>query len=210
LAQFGGNESIIQADKRLESSNNKDSTLGRKLQDVYEEVLSRSEKARTKYSVIKKENEASRDNLLAYLALRELDISKLQLSLANEGLSSLGRLEGQVLRSMEEVLGWLGIPSKVTTLVEPSFETASSLLEERSKLLLGRPREGKRTRIMITLDPATIYEPELLEQLLLSGMDIARINCAHDTQREWLMLINAIRTAEERLIQKSKGNWAYL
>ena len=168
-------------------------------------MVKQSEKASGKYSVLKKENEASRDNLLAYLALREQDISELQLSLANQGLSSLGRLEGQVLGSMEEVMDWLGTKPKETSLAKPSFKMASSLLEERSRLLLGRPREGRKTRIMVTLDPATMYQPELLEQLLLSGMDIARINCAHDTQREWLMLINAIRTAEERLIQRGKG-----
>ena len=39
----------------------------------------------------------------------------------------------------------------------------------------------------------------LLEQLLDKGMDIARINCAHDSSPEWAMIIDAIRHAEERL-----------
>ncbi|HMO55445.1 MAG TPA: hypothetical protein PJ994_13135, partial [Tepidiformaceae bacterium] len=36
-------------------------------------------------------------NLLAYVELRRHDLSQLQLELADVGLSSLGRLEGQVL-----------------------------------------------------------------------------------------------------------------
>lgn len=68
-----------------------------------------------------------------------------------------------------------------------------------------RPREGRRTRIMVTLDSSNIHQPELLEQLLREGMDIARINCADDSKKEWKMLIDAIRNAEERLIQRGQG-----
>ena len=35
-------------------------------------------------------------------------------------------------------------------------------------------------------------------------MDIARINCAHNSKREWKLLVESIRTAEERLIQHGK------
>ena len=77
-------------------------------------------------------------------------------------------------------------------------------LAKRSQLLLGRPREGRKTRIMVTLDSYNIHQPELLEQLLRSGMDIARINCAHDSKKEWKMLIEAIRYAEQRLIRADK------
>ncbi|HZA70793.1 MAG TPA: hypothetical protein VE548_13945 [Nitrososphaeraceae archaeon] len=47
------------------------------------------------------ENQASRDNLLSYLALRQYNLEDLQIKLAEEGLSSLGRLEGQVLIGIE-------------------------------------------------------------------------------------------------------------
>jgi len=36
-------------------------------------------------------------------------------------------------------------------------------------------------------------------------MDIARINCAHNTEKEWKLLIETIRNAEERLVQGGKG-----
>lgn len=179
--------------------------LQNKLYRLYSDVLKRAEISRAKFPLQREENEMSRDNLLAYLALREKDLSELQLALANEGLSSLGRLEGQVLSNIEKVMIHLGSTPKPTVLAKPTSQVAIMTLEERSKALLGRPRDGRRTRIMVTLDPATMYRPELLEQLLLSGMDIARINCAHDTPTEWLMLITAIRTAEDRLIQRGKG-----
>ncbi len=190
---------------RAKNGELRDQQLASKLHDLYRNIVSRSEKARDHFPVSGSDREASRDNLLAYLALRENDLSKLQLSLADEGFSSLGRLEAQVLEGIERVLSHMDVPPIETKLVKTSSATASSTIAERSRMLLGRPREGRRTRIMVTLDPATMYQPEMLEQLLLSGMDIARINCAHDTPREWLMLIGAIRTAEERLIQRGKG-----
>jgi pyruvate kinase len=180
-------------------------SLDKKISVLYAEVIVKSERARERFPIKKKDSEASRDNLLAYLALREKDLSSLQLALANEGLSSLGRLEGNVLINIERVMAHLRLPPKETMLSKPTSQFAYSTLEARSRALLGRPRDGRRTRIMVTLDPATMYQPELLEQLLISGMDIARINCAHDTPTEWLMLINAIRTAEDRLIQRGKG-----
>jgi pyruvate kinase len=58
---------------------------------------------------------------------------------------------------------------------------------------------------MVTLDASIIHQLELLEQLLLGGMDIARINCAHDSPREWVEIIEAIRHAEDRLIERGRG-----
>ena len=96
-------------------------------------------------------------------------------------------------------------PHETTCLCKPTFTDARLSLAKRSQLLLGRAREGRKTRIMVTLDSSNIHQPELLEELLRSGMDIARINCAHDSRKEWKMLIDAIRNAEERLIQRGQG-----
>ena len=71
-------------------------------------------------------------------------------------------------------------------------------------MLLGRPRKSRTTRIMVTIDIDIAHQPLLLEQLLINGMDIVRINCAYDTEKEWKVIINSIRKAEERLIQKGQ------
>jgi pyruvate kinase len=58
---------------------------------------------------------------------------------------------------------------------------------------------------MVTLDAGVIRQNQLLEQLLSAGMDIARINCAHDSLAEWAQIIDAIREAEDRLTQRGQG-----
>lgn len=137
-------------------------------------------------------------NLLAYRELRRHDISALQMALADAGLSSLGRLEGQVLDSVGRVLRWLGAGS--LELPGPTRTEAADVLEQRSRKLLGRPREGRTSRIMVTLDHE---EPELEEQLralLAAGMDIARINGAHGGAGDWKRVVSALRKAEKALV----------
>jgi pyruvate kinase len=181
------------------------SPLGEKLQTIYRAIAEQTGRARADYPFADRECESSRDNLLAYLVLREHDLRELQLELAEQGLSSLGRLESNVLASGRQVLKRLGLSVPPSALHAPTSDQARTLLAQRSRALLGRPREGRGTRIMVTLDASVIHQADLLEQLLLKGMDIARINCAHDSSPEWALIIDAIRHAEERLTRKGRG-----
>ena len=183
-------------------------TLGRQLNAIYVNTIELAQKAKGNFQLRIKENEnkCSRDNLLCYLALRKHDLLDLQLRLAEQGLSSLGMLEGEVLVSIEQVLKHFGIRhGNTSSLCKINSKSASLLLGKRSKLLFGSPRNGRRTYIMVTLDSTDIYQHELIEQLLEGGMDTARINCAHNTDKEWNLIIRAIRDAEERLVQRQKG-----
>ena len=175
------------------------------LGNLYQDVQQKAAEARTKFHFSDPDAQCSCDNLLAYLALREHDLQDLQLELAERGLSSLGRLEGSVLHSLRKVMHQVRIEPTDASLLVPDFTQAQSILSRRSTALLGRPRPLHHTRIMVTLDPGVVRQPELLEQLLLKGMDIARVNCAHDTAREWAKIITAVRDAEERLASRGQA-----
>lgn len=138
-------------------------------------------------------------------ALRKNDIESIQIDLAENGLSSLGRLENSVLLSIEQVLKHFGYtPSDDPYLTKISYEDAHSILTNRSKLLLGTSPKERNTKIMATIDIDTAYQPQLLEELLKNGMDIARINCAYNATQEWKIIIDAIRNAENRLNQREQ------
>ncbi|MEJ5220696.1 MAG: hypothetical protein WHT63_01655, partial [Tepidiforma sp.] len=125
----------------------------------------------------------SASNLLAYRALRTRDIAAVQVALADIGLSSLGRLEPNVLDSLEHVRAWLS--GSEPRCVAPSREQALRLQEQRAARLFGRPRPGRATRIMVTLDH-TVADPVLeAMHLLRAGMDVARINAAHGRAADW-------------------------
>jgi len=56
----------------------------------------------------------------------------------------------------------------------------------------------RKTRIVCTIGPAT-SSPDLIRELLVSGMDVARINFSHGTQEEHARVIAALRDEARRL-----------
>ena len=192
-------------DRHRPDTNSQKSALAQKLEVLYSEILERVTSVCPNFRSCDPDGACSRDNLLAYLVLRGHDLQELQLELADLGLSSLGRLEGSVLASLQHVMVHVGAVLPETPLSVPDLKSAHSLLAKRSRALLGRPRVARSTRIMVTLDASIIHQSDLLEQLLLEGMDIARINCAHDSATEWAQIIKAIRQAEERLTRAGQS-----
>ncbi|MGB9168838.1 MAG: pyruvate kinase [Nitrososphaeraceae archaeon] len=183
--------------------------LGRDLYLLYNDIINEAEKIKKYFKIndsyFQPKNKCC-DNLLCYLVLRKRNIEQLQLRLAEDGLSSLGRLEDHVLISIEQILKHYGYPiSSNTTLEKINQADAQTIIANRSRLLLGRPRDNRTTRIMVTVDVNISYQPQLLEELLKNGMDIVRINCAYDKEQNWKMIIDSIRNAENRLIQSGHG-----
>lgn len=179
--------------------------LGCQINKIYDNTINLARQAQDnlRCKIRDKENKCSYDNLLCYLALREHDLADLQLRLTEHGLSSLEMLETNVLVSIEQVLKHFKIRPENTTsgLCKIKSQDGSSILAKRSEILFGKSNNSRRTHIMITLDSSDIFRYELIEQLLENGLEIVRINCAHNTKTEWRLLIESIRDAEERLNQ---------
>jgi pyruvate kinase len=185
--------------------------LGEKLNKIYLNILERAKNAHDKFLFIVKDNEnetdkiLSLDNLLCYLVLREQNLSDLQISLVEEGLSSLAMSEGNVLFSIEQVLKHFGIkPVNPASLRKIDPQRKRLIMTKRSKLMFGSMPKERKTHIMVTLDSSDIYQYELIGQLLGNGMDIARINCAHNTAKEWKLIVETLRGTEEQLLQDGK------
>ncbi|WP_224744106.1 pyruvate kinase [Pontibacter aquaedesilientis] len=139
-------------------------------------------------------------NLLHYLSLRQHDIRKLQEGLASLGLSSLGRAEGHVLASLQAVRDMLCHLLDCTPIkkqVAVSYTESSELLDSHTKELLGPAPEKRNTRIMVTFSTDLAYDHELVKRMLLAGMDCARINCAHDSEKVWRSMVQSIQKAEK-------------
>ncbi|WP_310451080.1 pyruvate kinase [Sulfuritalea sp.] len=139
-------------------------------------------------------------NLAHYLRLRQSDRRPLQESLARVGLSSLGRAESHVLANLDKVLGILhrmtGKPWRPTLEDEPvGMESSRKLLERHTDELLGAPPAERAVRIMVTLSTEAAADYGLVRQLVQSGMDIARINCAHDAADQWRAMAANVRRA---------------
>lgn len=148
-------------------------------------------------------NRASARNLLHYLSLRQRDIRPLQQDLQSLGLSTLGVLESHVLASLNAVITCLealaGAPESDVPAPPADFTTGPLLLREHSRRLLGPMPPSRSTRIMVTMPREAADDPGLLLDLLREGMDIMRINCAHDGPAEWRRMVANLRMAERSI-----------
>jgi pyruvate kinase len=137
-------------------------------------------------------------NLVDYVALRRHDLRELQGRLAALGLSSLGRAEAHVMPTLDAVLGALRSlrghrGSRVDT---PDPLAASERhLAQHTRELLGPPREGRAVRIMVTAPTEAARSRQLVRDLIVAGMDVLRINSAHDDEAAWREMIANAREA---------------
>ena len=143
-------------------------------------------------------SEAARNsarNLLHYLALRRHDLRPLQLQLASMGLSSLGRAESQALGTVEAVLDVVGqLRVEGTRAAEP-HESGRARLVAHTDGLFGPPPAGRDVRIMVTMPPEAASDFTLVRDLVASGMDCMRVNCAHDDATAWAGMLNNLSRA---------------
>ena len=134
-------------------------------------------------------------NLVHYLALRQGDVRHLQRWLAQRGLSSLGRCEAHVLATVETVRAGLEDRVPVFGSATLTFEEGRAALDHNTDALLGPRPPGRVPRIMVTLPTEAADDYALVRHLVAEGMDVARINGAHDGPSAWERMALNVRKA---------------
>lgn len=149
-------------------------------------------------SEVASEARAGAINLVHYVAFRRFDVRPLQERLSALGLSSLGRSEARirdaivdVVRLLERLLG-----ESPSALPGSVAEAASERLGAHTARLLGA---SETCRIMVTLPGEAAEDPAITRDLLAAGMDVARINCAHDDERAWCAMVDHLTQAKAQL-----------
>jgi pyruvate kinase len=147
---------------------------------------------------------SSARNLAHYVALRRFDVRPLQQELAGLGLSPLGRSESHVLANLDKVLGILhrlaDLPWMPRSDDEPAgIHTSRGQLERHTSSLFGVPPPGRGVRIMVTLPSEAATDFGLVRLLVRAGMDVARINCAHDDAAAWEAMTKHVRRAAKNM-----------
>lgn len=140
------------------------------------------------------DQQMSARNLLNYLVLRSMDIRQLQDALHAHGLSSLASSEGHIRSQIRAILTHLG------QIIEPensecSYQGSKQMLQKHAQALFGPKRIEGIPSLMVTFDSSHANNYPEVKNLLQSGMNIARINCAHDDESTWLKMIQNIRRA---------------
>jgi pyruvate kinase len=138
-------------------------------------------------------------NLVHYLALRQGDVRDLQRRLGARGLSSLGRCEAYVLATVECVRAALdGTAPRFGPAIQ-SFEEGRAALDHNTDAVFGPRPPGRVPRIMVTLPTEAADEYPLAQRLVSLGMDVARINGAHDDPDAWERMARHVRRASSEV-----------
>ncbi len=144
----------------------------------------------------------SATNLVHYVELRRHDIRDLQERLVRVGLSSLGRSEAHVLATIDAVLvvieRLLGHQPQTHRVAPVSMEDGPRLLTANTERLLGPSPSARTTRIMVTMPTEAADSPALVTAMTAGGMDVARVNCAHDDDAVWERMIVHVRSNVKR------------
>jgi pyruvate kinase len=116
------------------------------------------------------------------------------------GLSSLGRCEARVLENIDAVISALARNEASPGLdwSPPSadeFFRGNNLLRAQTEEALGPTPRNRDVRVMVTLPSEAAIDYRLVSDFVGSGMDVARINCAHDEAEAWTAMAEHVRRA---------------
>jgi len=176
--------------------------LIRQLWQLRRSMLEREASVKAEIDQVLPEHQQSARNLIHYLTLRSVDLRPIQDQLARIGLSSLGRSESHVMASLDKVLGVLHRLTGQTWQDKSADEPAGSgssqeLLKRNTIKLLGAADANRTVRIMVTLPSEAAADYSIAHELVNAGMNVARINCAHDNPSDWrTMAANVHRAAK--------------
>jgi pyruvate kinase len=173
-----------------------------RLEPIRLEVLQAEQHFREEIDQVYSANLQSARNLVHYVSLRRHDIRELQEDLGRLALSSLGRLESHVMATLDALLAllhkiagkkWNGRAIEETF---AEFDSGSALLQKHAVESLGAAPASRNVRIMVTMPSEAADDPSLVRDFLNRGMNIMRVNCAHDSAAEWLRMVENLRAAE--------------
>lgn len=139
-------------------------------------------------------------NLVHYAELRQHDIRSVQGGLASIGATRLSTAEPAVLARLQAARNVLsaynGEPLKYTDVeVRDAFALADDILEDHATDLFGYSSDETHSRIMVTLPTEAGDDLDLVRGFVDAGMELARINCAHDGPDVWKRMIDHVHTA---------------
>ncbi len=137
-------------------------------------------------------------NLIRYLVLRSEDIRSLQDQLHIAGLSSLASSESHILRQIQACLERLGKTYSNDEIAACDYFIGREIIQKRAGQLFGKQQDDAIPWIMVTFDTNFADNYKLIKKLLEAGMNVARINCAHDDEETWKGMIDLVHHTSEK------------
>ena len=172
-------------------------TVLKQLEEIHNRMLKAEDLKKNKINGVKAQFRNSAINLVDYLALRSKNIEVLQKQLHFMGLSSLASSESHIKTQVINIMEWLG--HKETTTNEINATTGLKQLQQNISTLFGKSEIDEAPPIMVTFSTDFGEDFQMMCDLLKNGMQIARINCAHDEEYTWVKMIENLKKAVAKM-----------
>ncbi|MCB9259132.1 MAG: hypothetical protein H6612_07200 [Ignavibacteriales bacterium] len=192
----------------MKNNNQKLDALEIKFDEIINQLKTFEKKYESEINNVNPLYTKSAKNLIHYLAFRSFDLSLIQDELNELGLPGLSNIEPHVMKSL---LSTKNIIEKLNDKeisnngkVDLSVKKAKKILNKNTKLLFGNKSKKRRTRIMVTLPNTAADDYKFVYKLIKSGMNCARINCAHDSEEVWMKMIDNVKDASKKLNKNCK------
>ncbi|MDJ0748389.1 MAG: pyruvate kinase [Woeseiaceae bacterium] len=169
------------------------------LQEIHDRARGLEEKYAEDLARVHPDYREGAYNLVHYLALRKTDTESVRAALRRLGLYSLAHAERNVLGAVTAVQRAIDALTGVA-MADPADLTRDirnrnpSAANHRAAILGPSPAE-REVSIMVTLPTEAADNLELVAGMIAAGMNVARINCAHDSTEVWKRMIANVRGA---------------
>lgn len=175
-----------------------------RLEDILADLKTAERKAKKTIAGVHPKQRKSATNLIHYLAFRRGDQRSLQDELHNEGLSSLASSESHIMRQVQAVLQRLNVSFTRKNISEIDYSEGTRILRGRAASLFGQKENAQIPFLMVTFDDFLADNYGDVKSLIKAGMNVARINCAHDNPVVWKKMIANVHKAARATGQPCK------
>ncbi len=179
------------------------------LKAIYFQILNEEKKANDYLTKVHPEYKLSSVNLLRYLLLRSYDLRKYHNNLSDIGISSIRTAEGYVLSNLHNVIQLLHLTQGIVWNVpQPplliGYKKSTKLLRKHANELFKETRKKHASEIMVTLPIEAAADKGLVHDLVVAGMEIARINLSHGDLILWQKMVDNVKAVSSELNQHVK------
>jgi len=171
--------------------------IDKELTHILQTIIDNEARVESLISKVHTDYRLSAKNLFRYLMLRSFDLRKYHDTLSDMGISSIRTAEGYVFGNLYNVVKILkliqGLPFNIDTNTELiGYKKSKKLLKEHANNLFNETKSKHFTEIMVTLPIEAAENKQIIRDMVLSGMEIARINLSHGSLDIWLKMVETI------------------
>ena len=183
--------------------------IDKDLTNVLKHIISNEDVINVNVSQVHQDYKLSAKNLFYYLLLRSFDLRKYHGTLSELGISSLRTTEGYVLSNIYNVVKNLrliqNIPFELDIELDiVGYKKSKKLLKKHADNLFNKERKKHFTEIMVTLPNEAAEDRKIIRNMVLNGMEIARINLSHGDVGIWRKMVKIIHEIQRETKQKIK------